>query len=767
MKKILISIMISLMILSTLPIIVQSQATIGVEVGDWFVYAVSVDQTVLSGGWTGSYLVPQNLRTSYYVYNTYAAAFRLNRTVTGVDDVTDTVNFTDISTNINGVVTTSDVTSNVSACDLYWRVIPSGLDTNDTLGITSPQPPGPIPASSTNFYINNTFSKTYDSGARTTCNLTLGPDIDYGDTRTVFNATYEWDQATGILAVANVSFHYTLSWGANTFEGITVFTHELLYSSVWGDIPNYDLDVVVSGQGSTDPAAGTYSYPDASFVTVNATANEGYKLGNWLLDDVDIGNANPYTVIMAADHNLTAVFVESPQVWLNISITGTGSVDPDVGSYQYELNSGAVAVTATDVLGWTFDHWVRNGTDVGSANPYYHTPDGNYTLDAVFVTVPVRELTVAVTGGGDVDPAVGTHQYNNGTVVAVTASDTIGWEFDHWTLNGTDVGSANPYTVTLNTSYTLTAVFTEDPQAWLTIVVDGTNVTTPAAGTHNYDVDTYAIVTATSSPATGWVFDHWLLDSANAGSDLSYNVTMDANHTLTAVFTEYPLTVAVSVDDWVTYTATYESTGNQSTQLTGNLNTTFTESYNWTTDTKTITAIDGLSINYTSARLHANGTLMNIAISEDITDNNNRFIIIADKEDTDWIISWLPYGPQYPQWGQTIILNETVMMDFNFVGGDREVNHADWLHSMFGNGEAWWDKESGILLRYAYNYTTGDGNESRTFLFDMEITNSSNSFFEIIPEYSNFSFTNVTVLLLMFVATIVSIDIFRRKKLTK
>jgi hypothetical protein len=50
-------------------------------------------------------------------------------------------------------------------------------------------------------------------------------------------------------------------------------------------------------------------------------------------------------------------------------------------------------------------------------------------------------------------------------VVSVDATPASGWVFSHWVLNGSEVGSVNPYVVTMDASYELTAVFTERPQA--------------------------------------------------------------------------------------------------------------------------------------------------------------------------------------------------------------------------------------------------------------------------------------------------------------
>jgi hypothetical protein len=70
-------------------------------------------------------------------------------------------------------------------------------------------------------------------------------------------------------------------------------------------------------------------------------------------------------------------------------------------------------------------------------------------------------LTIQVSGSGTTIPAVGTYTYNAGTNVQVTANPSAGWKLDHWELDGSNVGSANPYTVTMNNNHVLKAVFTQ------------------------------------------------------------------------------------------------------------------------------------------------------------------------------------------------------------------------------------------------------------------------------------------------------------------
>jgi hypothetical protein len=55
--------------------------------------------------------------------------------------------------------------------------------------------------------------------------------------------------------------------------------------------------------------------------------------------------------------------------------------------------------------------------------------------------------------------------YTYGTNVSVEAFPDPGWKLDHWLLDAVDVGSINPYVVTMYDNHALTAVFVEKPPA--------------------------------------------------------------------------------------------------------------------------------------------------------------------------------------------------------------------------------------------------------------------------------------------------------------
>jgi len=90
---------------------------------------------------------------------------------------------------------------------------------------------------------------------------------------------------------------------------------------------------------------------------------------------------------------------------------------------------------------------------------------GVWGTETKTVTVKPRTyvLIITSTAGGTTDPIPGSHSYNEGTVVAVTALPEGNYVFDHWNLDDVNVGFPNPISVTMDKDHTLHAVFKEAP----------------------------------------------------------------------------------------------------------------------------------------------------------------------------------------------------------------------------------------------------------------------------------------------------------------
>jgi len=436
-------------------------------------------------------------------------------------------------------------------------------------------------------------------------------------------------------------------------------------------LPKYNLLIETRGSGSTDPAPGTYAYMQGASVQVDALPAVGYKLSYWLLNGTNVGAADPYTVIISENRNLTAVFVAAPtsifedgfessstSAWDSSTVTSgeTAAVTADYahhGTYSLkstsnggggtesarvnkalsptlseiyvrgyfkltqngivdngdkvkliELRAGSTIIAAAGLWQYsgTLRWWIetRSGTtyvetyttQVGSldltqwfslelywklgatngggklwvnGNQIYQitnadtdnygncsalrfglaevTNCGSMTLYSDCAVVasayigpdgpPVQyTLHVEVRGSGSTN-ATGDKLYNAGAIVAVQATADLGNILSYWLLNGINFGNANPYTLTMNANYNLTAIFIEVSQYTLHVEVSGSGITN-ATGDNSYNAGTNVAVLATAN--LGYKLSYWLLDNNNVGSANPYVLVMNANYNLTAVF---------------------------------------------------------------------------------------------------------------------------------------------------------------------------------------------------------------------------------------
>ena len=241
-------------------------------------------------------------------------------------------------------------------------------------------------------------------------------------------------------------------------------------------LEGFTLTTAVEGEGTVvvDPADRDV-FPDGEAITLLARPAVGWRFDHWqgdLSSDV-----NPTTVVMNANKEITAVFVEDAYAYtLTLAADGEGAVtsSPDTfspipGAYRY-AEGQVVTIAATPGSGWVFDHWADDLS--GDENPAFVTMNADKSVRAVFVQAPVTfNLITLVQGQGSVTPPVGTHLYAAGKNVTVTAIPDPGWALDHWYVEkwvvdhwepGTG-GTGNPIVVALNNDTRITAVLQKIP----------------------------------------------------------------------------------------------------------------------------------------------------------------------------------------------------------------------------------------------------------------------------------------------------------------
>ena len=174
--------------------------------------------------------------------------------------------------------------------------------------------------------------------------------------------------------------------------------------SLYG-VPEYELMISVSGEGTTEPSPGVYNYTAGAVVSVSAVPNLGFSLDYWLLDDME-RNENPVEVVMDGGHVLEAFFVDDVAPVVGVPVREPSG---DVAPYENvtvtvgvsDLGSGVRNVTlwysVDDGLSWS----VLNMSEVSAGSYRAMIPGfGNGTWVAYKIVAYDYAGNVAVSDEG-------------------------------------------------------------------------------------------------------------------------------------------------------------------------------------------------------------------------------------------------------------------------------------------------------------------------------------------------------------------------------
>jgi len=258
----------------------------------------------------------------------------------------------------------------------------------------------------------------------------------------------------------------------------------------------------------------------------------------------------------------------------------------------------------TPAFGYSFAGWAGDVSSIANvyASATTITMNGNYSIIAVFVMIR-HNLTVFSSAGGWVTtPGAGSFTYYRGAVVNLVASSAIGYRFVNWTGDVGTVANVNSAstTITMYGDYSVRANFIKTYKLTVGSTAGG-SVTTPAEGTHTYDVGTGVSLVAT--PAAGYRFVNWTGDVgtvANVNS-ASTTITMNGDYSISANFIKiYNLTVGSTAGG--TVTTPTEGTHSYDTGTVVSLVATPATGYkfaNWTGDVGTVADADSAATTIT------------------------------------------------------------------------------------------------------------------------------------------------------------------------
>jgi hypothetical protein len=158
-------------------------------------------------------------------------------------------------------------------------------------------------------------------------------------------------------------------------------------------VTTYTLTIAQQGQGTVNPAPGTYTHNAGATIPLTATPASGWNFAGW--QGSVTSTSGTTTVTMGGNRSVTAVFEQIPVVTtytLTIAQQGQGTVNPAPGTYTH--NAGAtIPLAATPASGWNFAGWQGSVTSTSGTTTV--TMGGNRSVTAVFEQIiePSFELS--------------------------------------------------------------------------------------------------------------------------------------------------------------------------------------------------------------------------------------------------------------------------------------------------------------------------------------------------------------------------------------
>ena len=181
------------------------------------------------------------------------------------------------------------------------------------------------------------------------------------------------------------------------------------------------VQILSSTGGTTNPAPGTYTYPEGETITLIATPNQGYTFQYWVISGTYLPTHEPQEILPNSE-------ITQPPVFPDYS-----------GINSLVIESNRLDVTCG--FGYTFTYQpVFTPTDMDSQE-----------TDATVI--------VADSVGGTTDPEPGTYIYPEGETITLVATANQGFEFEYWLISGTYLPTHNPPVILPNEDIAQPPVF--------------------------------------------------------------------------------------------------------------------------------------------------------------------------------------------------------------------------------------------------------------------------------------------------------------------
>lgn len=290
----------------------------------------------------------------------------------------------------------------------------------------------------------------------------------------------------------------------------------------------------------TTAVAGTVTYSDSTaFFTPTANLLPDMTYTGTVTTGIKdpLGNA--------LQENYEWSFTTMPQITTTAAPEASGTVT-GAGSFG---NGATVTVAATPNDGFVFTNWTLGDKIVSTSSSYQFKMNGNVALVANFAKVVVGNFRINISSspaeGGTTN---GSGQFDENSIVTVSALPNSGYVFANWTEAGTIVSTSSSYQFELKGNRSLVANYSSIPADQFAVILSAN----PAAGgstkgSGSYDSDKNVTVTAT--PNSGYTFVNWTVNGTEVSAKADYMFALTENTNLVANFKIKTYTLKVTAQN--------------------------------------------------------------------------------------------------------------------------------------------------------------------------------------------------------------------------
>jgi subtilisin family serine protease len=334
---------------------------------------------------------------------------------------------------------------------------------------------------------------------------------------------------------------------------------------------NFEIELRSNGTILTRYASANQS-PDADILS-RVVGISGGELDTYFIPSytaqgtvLDLTNAQEITFLPRSQTNTLTVASVNPATGVSITVSPLDEGDLGSGTTQFTrgyLPTTVVNLTAPATVGTNrFQKWQRDGADWAVTPATTVTMDAAHTMTAVYIvgytlTVassnPNSGVSITVSPNDNNSQGNGTTQftrvYDATTSVNLTAPATAGGNpFQKWQRDGVDFAATLATSVTIDNNHTMTAIYVPPrtltvasvlPSSGVSITVSPSDSAGLGDGTTQF-TRTYgnsAVVSLTAPASVGGnPFKLWQRDGVDWAATQATTVTMDANHTMTAIY---------------------------------------------------------------------------------------------------------------------------------------------------------------------------------------------------------------------------------------